>query len=131
QLPVLLAASDNGPQMISHATAMFMAGARIAQHFGRPGTPNDQAWIESFFGHLKTEHPHLEKIKDPGELELELDHIRAFYNQTSLHEGIGYVTPDDEHHGRGQAIRAARRTGMQHAHEARIAARRQLRKDNP
>src|SRR5205814_3952813 len=69
ELPVLLAVSDNGPQMTSQATATFMAGARIAQHFGRPGTPNDQAWIESLFGHVKTEFPHLDKIVDPGELE--------------------------------------------------------------
>jgi transposase InsO family protein len=39
RVPVLLAVSDNGPQMTSNATAVFMAGARIAQHFGRPGTP--------------------------------------------------------------------------------------------
>ncbi|MGW4792431.1 hypothetical protein ACWEPC_08475 [Nonomuraea sp. NPDC004297] len=45
--PVPPALSDNGPQMTSSATRMFMAGARIVQHFGRPGTPNDQAWIES------------------------------------------------------------------------------------
>ncbi|MFG1711253.1 hypothetical protein ACFLIM_49695 [Nonomuraea sp. M3C6] len=34
EFPVLLAVSDNGPQMTSSATRMFMAGARIAQHFG-------------------------------------------------------------------------------------------------
>ncbi len=45
---MLLAISDNGPQMTSTATAVFMAGVRIAQHFGRPSTPNDQAWVESF-----------------------------------------------------------------------------------
>ncbi len=56
RVPVLLAVSDNGPQMTSRATAVFMAGARIAQHFGRPSTPNDQAWVESCFGHLKGEH---------------------------------------------------------------------------
>jgi transposase InsO family protein len=61
ELPVLLALSDNGPQMTSKSTRAFMAGARIATHFGRPGTPNDQAWIESFFGHLKGEHPHLDR----------------------------------------------------------------------
>jgi transposase InsO family protein len=130
-LPVLLALSDNGPQMTSTATKTFMTGVRIAQHFGRPGTPNDQAWIESLFGHVKTEHPHLEKIKDPGELERELDRIRPFYNAVRLHQGLKYVTPDDEHHGRGDAIRAARRAGLQHAHEARVAARRQLRQDHP
>src|SRR5690606_14336272 len=34
RVPVLLAVSDNGPQMTSRATAVFFAGARIAQHFG-------------------------------------------------------------------------------------------------
>lgn len=130
ELPVLLALSDNGPQMTSKSTKAFLAGARIATHFGRPGTPNDQAWIESLFGHLKTENPHLEKIKDPGELERELDRLQPFYNTVRLHQGIGYVTPDDEHAGRGATIRAARRAGLQRAHEARVAARRQLRKDH-
>lgn len=35
-VPVLLAVSDNGPQMTSRATAAFMAAVRIGQHFGRP-----------------------------------------------------------------------------------------------
>ncbi len=131
RLPVLLALSGNGPQMTSGATATFMAGARIAQHSGRPGTPNDQARIESFFGHLKGEFPHLEKTRDPGELEAEPDRLRTFYNTVRLHEGIGYVTPDDEHHGRGQAIRAARRAGLKAAHQARVAARRAIREDHP
>lgn len=65
RIPVLLAVSDTGPQMTSGATAAFLAGARIAQHFGRPGTPNDQAWVESFFGHLKGEFPHLDRIDRP------------------------------------------------------------------
>ena len=130
RVPVLLAVSDNGPQMTSKATAVFMAGARIAQHFGRPGTPNDQAWVESFFGHLKGEFPHLDKITDPGDLEAELDRLRAFWNGTRLHEGIGYVTPNDEHEGRGEAIRAARRAGLERARDTRVATRRQLRQDH-
>jgi len=50
--PVLLAVSDNGPQMTSCSTREFMAMCAIAQHFGRPGTPTDQAWIESLFSHV-------------------------------------------------------------------------------
>jgi len=129
RVPVLLAVSDNGPQMTSRATAVFMAGARIAQHFGRPGTPNDQAWVESFFGHLKTEHPHLELIADAGELEAELMRLHGHYNTVRLHEGIGYVTPEDEHTGRGPAIRAARQAGLHAAHHARVAFHRLLRQD--
>jgi putative transposase len=128
-VPVLLAMSDNGPQMTPKATAVFMASVCIARHFGRPGTPNDQAWIESFFGHIKDEFPHLDLIGDLGDLEAELDRIRVRYNTVRLHQGIGYVTPDDEHHGRGQAIRDARVTGMRDAQEARIAFRRLLRQD--
>src|SRR4029453_11386256 len=42
--PVLLALSDNGPQMTSGSTREFMALCAIHQYFGRPGTPTDQAW---------------------------------------------------------------------------------------
>lgn len=124
QLPLLLAISDNGPQMRSHTTREFFAGVAIAQQFGRPGTPTDQAWIETLFGHVKNEWPHLEKIRHPGELEAELELRRHEYNTVRLHAAIGYVTPDDEHEGRGDAIRAQRRDGLARAREHRIAYRR-------
>ena len=116
--------SDNGPQMRSHSTKEFMAACAIMQRFGRPGTPTDQAWIESLFGHVKGDWPHLEKIRDPGELATELDRVRTEYNAVRLHAGVGYVTPDDEHHGRGDAIRQARRDGLTAARHARIEYRR-------
>jgi len=124
QVPLLLTVSDNGPQMRSHSTREFLAGVYIAQRFGRPGTPTDQPWIESLFGHLKGEHPHLEKITDPGVLEAELTLAQHRYNTIRLHAGIGYVTPEDEHHGRGEAIRAARRDGLAAARQNRIDYRR-------
>jgi len=123
-VPVLLAMSDNGPQMRSHTTREFMAACAIMQRFGRPGTPTDQAWVESLFGHVKGDWPHLEKIRDPAQLAVELEAVRVEYNTVRLHAGIGYVTPDDEHHGRGDAVRHARRDGLAAAREARIAYRR-------
>lgn len=119
--PILLAVSDNGPQMTSGSTREFMAMCAIAQHFGRPGTPTDQAWIESLFSHLKGEWPHLDRIKDPAMLRAELEITRKEYNTVRLHAGIGYVTPDDEHEGRGPAIRKARRKGLDAARAKRIA----------
>jgi Integrase core domain len=78
--PILLAVSDNGPQMTSGSTREFPAMCAIAQHFGRPGTPTDQAWIESLNGHIKVEYPHLLAIRDPATLRAELEITRAHYN---------------------------------------------------
>ena len=56
-LPVLVAWSDNGTEMTAIDTRQFMAIMAITQHHGRPGTPTDQAHIESFFSHVKGEWP--------------------------------------------------------------------------
>jgi transposase InsO family protein len=129
--PILLAVSDNGPQMTSGSTREFLALCAIAQHFGRPHTPTDQAWIESLNGHVKAEYPHLLAIRDPATLRAELKTVRAHYNGTRLHQGIGYVTPHDEHEGRGEAIRKARQAGLEQARQRRLAWHRQARHDQP
>ena len=129
--PILLAVSDNGPQMTSGSTREFMALCAIAQHFGRPGTPTDQAWIESLNGHVKIEYPHLLAIRDPATLRAELAVTREHYNGVRLHQGIGYVTPDDEHQGRGEAIRKARQVGLEQARLHRLATHRQDRQTQP
>ena len=118
--PILVACSDNGAEMTAIDTRQFLALMTIAQHHGRPGTPTDQAHVESFFGHLKTEWLHLTGLRDPGVLDAELARIRGEYNTVRLHAGVGYVTPDDEHHGRGPAIRRARVAGMRRAQAERI-----------
>ena len=123
-LPVLLAVSDNGPQMTSGTTREWMALHALAMHLGRPGVPTDQAHIESFFGHVKGEWPHLEQIRDRATLAAALAEVRAEYNTVRLHAGIGYVTPDDEHEGRGEQIRKKRQEGLKAARAARIAYRR-------
>lgn len=129
--PLLLAISDNGPQMRSHSTKEFLAGVAIARQFGRPGVPQDQAWIETLFGHVKGEWPHLEKITDGAELEAELDRVQSHYNTVRLSAAIGYVTPDDEHAGRGEAIRQARRDGLTRARQDRIEYRRTNKETQP
>ena len=118
--PILLACSDNGPQMTSKATREFFAALAVAQRLGRPRTPTDQAWIESLFGHVKAENPQLEAIRDPAALETELRRARRDYNTIRLHAGIGYVTPNDEHTGRGEQIRQERTEGLRRAHQQRL-----------
>ena len=119
--PILLSVSDNGAQMTSGSTREFMALHAIATHYGRPGTPTDQAHIESLFGHVKYEWPYLCALRDPADLARELDAVREQYNRVRLHAGVGYVTPNDEHEGRGPQIRAARRAGLARARQQRLA----------
>jgi transposase InsO family protein len=118
--PILVAWSDNGSEMTAIDTRQFMALMAITQHHGRPGTPTDQAHVESFFSHLKGDWPHLTSITDPAALDSELARIRDQYNKVRLHAAVGYVTPDDEHHGRGPRIRRARIAGLKRAHAERI-----------
>jgi len=126
--PILVAWSDNGAEMTAIDTRQFMALMAIAQHHGRPGTPTDQAHVESFFSHLKGDWPHLTGITDPAALDTELARIRTEYNTVRLHASIGYVTPEDEHHGRGPGIRRARAAGMRRARAERIKQNRASKK---
>ena len=54
-------------------------------------------------------------------LRAELASVREHYNGVRLHAGIGYVTPNDEHEGRGEQIRKAREAGLEQARLRRIA----------
>lgn len=65
----------------------------VLQHHGRPHTPTDQAWIETLFGHVKHEWPHLETITDPAMLDTELARVRDDYNGVRLHQGISATSP--------------------------------------
>lgn len=93
-----------------------------------PEPATDQSWIESPGGHIKSECPHLLAIEDPATLRAELAAVREHYNTIRLHAGIGYVTPDDEHEGRDEAIRQARQTGLEQARQRRLARHRRTRK---
>jgi hypothetical protein len=53
----------------------------------------------------------LVRLDDPKVLRGELAVIRSHYNGVRLHAGIGYVCPDDEHEGRGQASAKPGRPG--------------------
>ncbi|HSH23100.1 MAG TPA: hypothetical protein VK975_03470 [Acidimicrobiales bacterium] len=77
------------------------------------------------------EHPHLLAITDAEVLRAELAVIRWHFNSVRLHAGIGYVTPNDEHEGRGQAIRKAREAGLEEARLRRLAYHRSRRQSAP
>lgn len=56
--------------------------------------------------------------------EAALEQVRVEYNTVRLRAGIGYVTPHDEHQGKGEVIRRLRQEGLRAAQAARIVYRR-------
>ncbi len=106
--PILVAWPDNGAEMIA------------------AGTPTATAYVESFFGLLKGEWPRLTLPSDPDALDQELARVRGEYNTVRLHAGVGYVTPSDEHNGRGPRMRRARDDGLRRARAGRIKQNRGL-----
>ena len=76
------------------------------------------------------EWPEFERITDPATLDRELEPVRFDYNTVRLHAAIGYVTPDDEHHGRGAILRKQRAEELPAARAARLAHCGQQQNDN-
>lgn len=118
-----LAMSDNGPQMRSHTTREFMAACAIMPlrppvHAERPGL--DRMAVLPCEGRVGG----AVRIRDRGELTLELERARAEYNTLRLHAGSGYVTSDVEHHARGGQLRQQSRDGLATARATRLQYRR-------
>lgn len=108
----LTAISDRGSQMKGSRTKAHLIGKwNIRLEFARPYTPDDNAWIETFIKYMKY-HPEcpesFETVQDV------IDWVAKFqkiYNDHP-HSSLGYVRPNDEHEGRGDAIRQKRRDNL-------------------
>lgn len=101
---------DNGAPMKGATFLATLDDLGITKSFSRPRVSDDNAFIESLFRHLKY------APQFPGRGFATIDDACAWvgrfvewYNHEHLHSAIGYVTPDDRHHGRDVAILAKRR----------------------
>ena len=109
------AADDRRSNPRVHGADGHRPAPRLPAHSDRSGL--DRVVLRP---HQKQMAQRLETITDPATLDVELERVRMEYNTVRLHEAIGYVTPDDEHTGRGEAIRQARRDGLDRARQRRL-----------
>lgn len=92
----LLHHSDQGGQYASVAYTALLQAAQAVQSMSRPGSPYDNAPMESFFSRLKTELVHDAHFQTRDQARLALfDYIEVFYNRQRLHSALGYRSPLD------------------------------------
>jgi transposase InsO family protein len=109
--------------MRSVSTREFMAGVAIAQQFGRPHTPQDQARIETLFGYVKGVCRTWRRSATPASPASSRTASGPSTTPSGCTPRSATSPPDDEHEGRGEAIRQARRDGLAQARLKRIAYR--------
>ena len=115
----LKAMSDNGSQMKAKTMREFFRDLGIEQVFSRPHTPEDNAYIESWFATAKCEGIYREEYSDPVAAWSGIAALVRYYNEERLHQGIGFVTPSERHEGRDVALLAARKLGLVEARRNR------------
>lgn len=101
--------ADNGGAMKGATMLATMQALGIVPSFSRPGVSDDNPFSEALFRTLKYVpcYP-----KQPfASLEAAwawVERFVAWYNSEHLHSAIGFVTPDDRHHGRDIGVLDAR-----------------------
>lgn len=87
--------SDRGRQYASYAYQALLRGYGITQSMSRSGNCYDNAYMESFFGTLKTELVHGEKYHTRLEARLSIfEYVKMFYNRQRRHSALGYRSPE-------------------------------------
>ncbi|OAB39589.1 hypothetical protein PMSM_00205 [Paenibacillus macquariensis subsp. macquariensis] len=91
--PTALLHSDQGFQYTTRAYAKLLADQQLKESHSRRGNCFDNACIESFFSHLKTEKLHLAKPKDVAEVERLIEEYIDYYNHERFQKKLGDLSP--------------------------------------
>jgi putative transposase len=92
--------SDRGTQYTSADFRAALKKHEMRGSMGRTGVCWDNCMAESFFASLKNELTHHAHYETFTEAATEIaNYIEVFYNQTRLHSGLGYRTPNEVHYG--------------------------------
>ena len=114
------ALSDHGVQMAKKSAKEFFRDLGIKQLFARYQTPQDNAWIESWFRILKHDELKYRDYISFDQLKGILEAFIRFYNTERYHGAIDYVTPAQKHSGQAEDILKARTQRKEQARLKRI-----------
>ena len=86
---------DNGPEFIAHAVADWCRFNGVATVFIDPGSPWQNAWIESFNGRLRDELLNSWQFDSLLEARVIIEDWRIDYNEHRPHTAHGDLTPTE------------------------------------
>jgi transposase InsO family protein len=87
--------SDRGRQYASYAYQELLKEYGMVPSMSRSGNCYDNAYVESFFGTLKTELVHGERYRSRLEARLSIfEYVEVFYNRQRRHSALGYKSPE-------------------------------------
>ena len=86
-------AVDNGPEFFSKAVDTWAYRNGVHLEFSRPGKPTDNAFAESFNGHLRAECLDCHWFASLEEARQTIEAWRIDYNTERPHRALGQQTP--------------------------------------
>ena len=87
--------SDNGPEFIAYAIQDWLRGKGVKTIYITPGSPWENAYIESFHDKLRDECLNRELFGSLLEAQVIIEQWRVEYNGLRPHSALGYQTPDE------------------------------------
>ena len=84
---------DNGPEFVSHAVADWCRDSGVGSVFIDPGSPWQNAWIESFNSRLRDELLNLWQFDSLFEAQVLIEDHRIDYNNNRPHSALNQQTP--------------------------------------
>ena len=84
---------DNGPEFVSNAVADWCTDAKAGTIFIDPGSPWQNAWIESFNARLRDELLNMWQFDSLLEAQVLIEDWRIDYNTNRPHSAHGGLTP--------------------------------------
>ena len=85
--------SDNGPEFIAYAIGDWLKAEAVGTIYIAPGSPWENAYIESFHDKLRDELLNRELFGSLREAQVILEQWRREYNEERPHSSLGYLTP--------------------------------------
>ncbi len=113
--------NDRGSQMKAKEVKQMFVDMGLKQTFSRPRTPNDNPFVESLFGTIKTTpaYPGWFPYDDESVVKRYFYKYFSWYNNDHYHSRIGYVTPKQKHKGQADRILSERKKRLTHQKDVR------------